>query len=78
MSMQNQKGKNVFMIKTRKCPLRGYFLGVVTHTNVWDQLWGGDVFLRLYLRSLALPRVAAVGLGCWNFEHVVLRVVYLN
>ena len=59
---------------TRKYPLRGYFLGVLTHTTAWDRLWGGDVFLRLYIRSSASPRVAAVGLGCWNCEHVILRV----
>ena len=47
---------------TRKYPLRGYILGVLTHTTAWDRLWGGDVFLRLYIRSSASPRVAAVGL----------------
>ena len=62
------------LFHTRKYPLRGYFLGVLTHTTAWDRLWGGDVFLRLYIRSSASPRVAAVGLGCWNCEHVVLRV----
>ena len=61
-------------INTRKYPLRGYFLGVLTHTTAWDRLWGGDVFLRLYIRSSASPRIAAVGLGCWNCEHVILRV----
>ena len=64
---------------TRKYPLRGYFLGVLTHTTAWDRLWGGDVFLRLYIRSSASPRVAAVGLGCWNCEHVILRVaIWIN
>ena len=29
---------------TRKYPLRGYILGVLTHTTAWDQLWGGDIF----------------------------------
>ena len=29
---------------TRKYPLRGYILGVPTHTTAWDRLWGGDVF----------------------------------
>ena len=62
------------IIKTRKYPLRGYFLGVLTHTTAWDRLWGGDVFSRLYIRSSALPRIAVVGLGCWNCEHVILRV----
>ena len=27
---------------TRKYPLRGYFLGVLTHTTAWDQHWGRD------------------------------------
>ena len=27
---------------TRKYPLRGYFLGVLTHTTAWDRLWRGD------------------------------------
>ena len=30
------------IIKTRKYPLRGYFLGVLTHTTAWDRLWGGE------------------------------------
>ena len=71
LSLVSLKG---FILPTRKYPLRGYFLGVLTHTTAWDRLWGGDVFLRLYIRSSASPRVAAVGLGCWNCEHVILRV----
>ena len=31
---------------TRKYPLRGYFLGVLTHTTAWDQLQGGDETLK--------------------------------
>ena len=27
---------------TRKYPLRGYILGVLTHTTALEQLWGGD------------------------------------
>ena len=56
----------VIFVITRKYPLRGYILGVLTHTTAWDRLWGGDVFLRLHIRSSASPRLAAVGLGCWN------------
>ena len=59
---------------TRKYPLCGNILGVLMHTTDWDRLWEGDVFLRLYIRSSASPRLAAVGLGCWNCEHVILRV----
>ena len=45
---------------TRKYPLHGYILGVLMHTTAWDRLWGGDVFLRLYVCSSALPRMTAV------------------
>ena len=31
-----------FSLNTRKYPLRGYILGVLTHTNALDWLWGGD------------------------------------
>ena len=53
---------------TRKYPhpLCGYFQAVLMNTTALDRLWGGDVFIRLYIRSSALPRVVAVGLGCWN------------
>ena len=27
---------------TRKYPLRGYILGVLTHTTAWDRHWRGD------------------------------------
>ena len=37
-------------------PLRGYILGVLTHTTALDQLWGGDETLNTYL-SFALARV---------------------
>ena len=39
---------------TRKYPLRGYFLGVLTHTTAWDRLWGGDVFDCIYVALLHL------------------------
>ena len=26
---------------TRKYPLRGYILGVLTHTTAWDRIWRG-------------------------------------
>ena len=29
-------------LTTRKYLLRGYILGVPTHTTAWDQLWGDD------------------------------------
>ena len=33
---------------TRKYPLRGYILGVLTHTTAWDRLWGGDETLTMW------------------------------
>ena len=33
---------------TRKYPLRGYILGVLTHTTAWDRLWGGDGTLTMW------------------------------
>ena len=53
----------IFLFDTRKYPLRGYILGVLTHTTAWDRLWGGNVSLRLYKCSFALPQVAAVSRG---------------
>ena len=38
-----QREESTFEL-TRKYPLRGYLLGVLTHTTAWDRLWGGDVF----------------------------------
>ena len=37
---------NIFF--TRKSPLRGYFLGVLTHTTALDRLWGGDETLTMW------------------------------
>ena len=34
---------------TRKYPLCGYILGVLTHTTAWDQHWGGDETLNWVL-----------------------------
>ena len=34
---------------TRKYPLRGYILGVLTHTIALDRLWGGDETLNTHL-----------------------------
>ena len=30
---------------TRKYPLRGYILGVLTHTTAWNRHWRGDITL---------------------------------
>ena len=57
---------------TRKYPLRGYILGVLTHTTAWDRLWGGDVSLRLYKHSSASLHSAAVMF--WKSDHVFLKL----
>ena len=36
------------IVFTRNYPLRGYILGVLTHTTAWDQLWGGDGTLNMW------------------------------
>ena len=38
---------------TRKYPLRGYILGVLTHTTAWDRHWRGDETLWLVLVYVA-------------------------
>ena len=43
----------LFSQMTRKYPLRGYILGVLTHTTAWDQHWGGDETLKLVLVYVA-------------------------
>ena len=63
----------MFIIHTMKYPLHGYILGVLMHTTAWDRLWGGNVFLRLYIRSSALPPSVPVWLAFWNSDLVVLK-----
>ena len=36
------------LVFTRKYQLRGYILGVLTHTTALDQLWGGDGTLTVW------------------------------
>ena len=38
--------KEIDIVVTRKYPLRGYILGVLTHTTALDRLWGGDKTLK--------------------------------
>ena len=38
----------IMYLKTRKYPLRGYILGVLTHTTALDRLWGGDGTLTMW------------------------------
>ena len=44
---------NSELYETRKYPLRGYILGVLTHTTALDQHWGGDEILKLVLVFIA-------------------------
>ena len=46
MNKEKQISYSDFKV-TRKYPLRGYILGVLTHTTAWDRLWGGDVYLKI-------------------------------
>ena len=52
-----------FFINTRKYPMRGYILSVLTHTTAWDRLWGGD-FLKIVCMQLgfASPDSSLIGL----------------
>ena len=45
--------KIMIVFFTRKYLLRGYILGVLTHTTAWDQHWGGDEILKLVLVYIA-------------------------
>ena len=45
ISKSKYRNATIFF-KTRKHPLRGYFLGVLKHTTAWDQLQGGDETLK--------------------------------
>ena len=56
-------------MNTRKYPLRGYILGVLTHTTALDQLWGGDKTMNIYL-GFASERVFLLGIR--NSDHVFL------
>ena len=40
--------RDVTLAFTRKYPLRGYILGVLTHTTALDRLWGGDETLTMW------------------------------
>ena len=41
--------ESLVIVDTRKYPLPGYILGVLTHTTAWDRHWGGDETLKLVL-----------------------------
>ena len=56
---------------TGKYLLRGYIIGVLTHTTAWDWLWGDGVSLRLYKGSSTSLHSAAVVF--WKSDHVFLK-----
>ena len=39
---------------TRKYPLRGYILSMLTHTTTWDKNWGGDQVLKRVVYNMKL------------------------
>ena len=49
---------SLVVLFTRKCPLREYILGVLTHTIAWDQLQGGDETLKCGFKIKYTPRPA--------------------
>ena len=63
--------------QTRKYPLRGCILGVLTHTTALDQL--GEVMelwpcgFEIEYTHLGFASAGAVWLGIWNSDHVVLK-----
>ena len=52
------EGQHFCLLQTRKYPLRGYILGVLTHTTAWDLHWRGDETLKVSFDKCrsALPR----------------------
>ena len=67
----------IHLEKTRKYPLRGYILGVLTHTTALDRL--GEVMelwpcgFKIEYTHLGFASAGAVWLGIWNSDHVVLK-----
>ena len=50
---------------------------MLTHTTAWDRLWGGDVFLRLYIQLAAKvhERFAFYGViyGYFDLQKIPLK-----
>ena len=55
-------------IYTRKYPLRGYILGVLTHTNALDRLWGGDETLTHVVLNSNIHNLASTR---WEYSDLV-------
>ena len=51
---------------TRKYPLRGYILGVLTHTTALDRFWGG-FYSPLFHRVKELLYLNKVKIHNWDF-----------
>ena len=65
---------------TRKYLLRGYFLGVLTHTQLLGtdsgevmELW--PCGFKIEYTHLGFASAGAVWLGIWNSDHVVLKSI---
>ena len=54
------------LVHTRKYPLRGYILGVLTHTTAWDRHWEGDEKLIWFCDTTA---GIMMGHGTWDAGH---------
>ena len=50
--------QNRIWLNTRKYPLCGYILGVLTHTTAWDRHWRGDETLNWVLIKVACFHLA--------------------
>ena len=57
-------------VSTRKYPLRGYILGVLTHTTALDRLWEGDETLTMWFWNWAhAPQLRLGGSSLtWHLE----------
>ena len=46
------KSTRKYLFDTRKYPLCGYILGVLTYTTAWDRFWKGDETLKYGFKIL--------------------------
>ena len=63
---------------TRKYPLRGYFVGVLTHTTGLDRLWRGDKTLNCveYTQlGFALPTNAVFWWQQHDYGHIFVALI---
>ena len=58
---------------TRKYPLRGYILGVLTHTTAWDQLLKGDETLKNCHQNISFEQGNYLKSHLDNFSRLSLK-----